>query len=235
MARCYYILHRTTISIAYFANTSKRLARLNPQRRGIMPNISAFVTYLFASALSPGVNNILAMSYTGRYGFKRIIGHILGVFVGIFFVAILCGFFSLKVSEIFPFVNKIMVFVGATYILWLAWSTFKSRPYVDDGSSQPPKSFFIPAVFVQIINPSAIFYCLSVFSTFVVPYYTSMMSILLFSLLLAFFSIVGTVGWSIFGSIFRKVIIKRWKLVNAIMAAMLVYCAFSLIYSSFSA
>ena len=64
---------------------------------------------------------------------------------------------------------------------------------------------------------------------YVLPYYEDRPVILfLFALLLAFIGFVFTLCWSAFGSVFRLLFSRHARVVNTIMALLLVYCAVSL-------
>ena len=52
-----------------------------------------------------------------------------------------------------------------------------------------------------------------------------------FALLLAFIGFLFTLCWSAFGSVFRWLFSRHARVVNTIMALLLVYCAVSLFFS----
>ena len=54
------------------------------------------------------------------------------------------------------------------------------------------------------------------------------MILLLFALLLAFIGFAFTLAWAAFGSVFRLLFSRHARVVNTIMALLLVYCAVSL-------
>lgn len=64
---------------------------------------------------------------------------------------------------------------------------------------------------------------------YILPYYSGRPVILfLFALLLAFIGFVFTLAWAAFGSVFRRLFSRHARVVNTIMALLLVYCAVSL-------
>jgi threonine/homoserine/homoserine lactone efflux protein len=81
---------------------------------------------------------------------------------------------------------------------------------------------------LQFVNPKVILYGITTVSTFIVPYYKSAFVLTGFSAILAFIGFVSTCCWALFGSMFQRFLIKNDKLVNTIMALLLVYCAVSL-------
>lgn len=64
---------------------------------------------------------------------------------------------------------------------------------------------------------------------YILPYFQDRPLILLgFALLLAFIGFLFTLAWSAFGSVFQRLFSRHARLVNTIMALLLVYCAVSL-------
>jgi threonine/homoserine/homoserine lactone efflux protein len=120
-----------------------------------------------------------------------------------------------------------MTCIGAVYILWLAWKTYKSSPH---GSNEDEKhtNTFLSGLLLQFVNPKVILYGITTVSTFIVPYYRSLFTLAVFSAILAFVGFTSTICWALFGSIFQKLLVKNDKAVNIIMAMLLIYCAVSL-------
>lgn len=192
-----------------------------------MPNFAAFLSYILVSNFSPGPNNIISMSNASRYGFKKSIMFNVGVFFGVFILIAICNIFSMAIYSLIPSIKSIMAGIGAVYILSLAWKIFKSKPQSED-EPQESTNTFLSGLLLQFVNPNAILYGVTTVSTFIVPYYNSVLMLAIFSGILAFASFVATCCWSLFGSIFQKFLVKNNKVVNIVMALLLVYCAVSL-------
>lgn len=192
-----------------------------------MPNLTAFLSYVLIANFAPGANTIISMSNAGRYGFKKSILFNVGVFFGVFTIFVLSSIFSVILYDYIPSIKSIMAYVGAAYILWLAWQIYKSNPQNDD-RTQKRTNTLLSGLLLQFVNPSVIIYSLTTVSTFIVPYYKSTFTLLYFSLILAFVGFLGTCCWALFGSIFQKFLIKNYKIVNIVMAVLLVYCSISL-------
>jgi hypothetical protein len=56
-------------------------------------------------------------------------------------------------------------------------------------------------------------------------YYNQAPILVFFAFLLAFVGFTGTLCWSLFGSIFSMLFSKHGKILNIIMAVLLLYCA----------
>lgn len=64
---------------------------------------------------------------------------------------------------------------------------------------------------------------------YILPHYNGNIPALFgFAMLLAFIGFVFTLCWSAFGSLFRRLFSAHAKIVNTVMALLLVYCAVSL-------
>lgn len=194
-----------------------------------MPNFLAFLSYVCVANLSPGPNTILSMSNSGRLGLKKGIRFNLGVAVGAFFVLLICSFFSLTLYSVFPSVKLVMVWAGAGYILWLAWRTLTTQPLAANKQVEVKGSLFVQGLILQFVNPNTILYGLSVFTTFIIPYYNASFILIVLSALLAIAAFIGTGCWALFGSVFQKVIARHSKAINTGMAILLAYCAASLV------
>lgn len=190
-----------------------------------MPNFTAFLSYVFITTFTPGPNNIMAMSNAGRYGFKKSIPFNAGVFFGFLIIMVLSSFLSVTLYNLIPSIKPIMTFVGAVYISWLAWKTYKSKPHNEE--EQNHTNTFIAGLLLQFVNVKVIIYCITIVSTFIVPYYKSYIALSLFALFLPFISFLSTCSWAMFGSLFQKFLVKNEKTVNIIMALLLVYSALS--------
>lgn len=192
-----------------------------------MPNFAAFLSYILISNFSPGPNNIISMSNASRYGFKKSLMFNVGVFSGVFILVALCSAFSMALYNLIPSIKSIMSYIGAAYILWLAWETYKSKPQSEE-KNQKHTNTLLSGLLLQFVNPNSIIYCVTTVSTFVVPYYKSVPMLSVFSMILAFAALVATCCWSLFGSLFQKFLVKNYKVVNTVLALLLVYCAVSL-------
>lgn len=191
-------------------------------------NFAAFLTFTLLTAFTPGPNNILAMSNTSKYGLKKSTGVIKGIFSGFLSVMILCSIFSVILVNIIPKIKPIMTYIGAAYILWLAWNVVKSKSQ-SKGENIKKADSFITGFILQFINVKIILYGITAFSTFIIPFYSSFFSIGAFTLLITFFGCSGVFTWAIFGAAFQSFFERYRVTVNIIMALLLVYSAITLI------
>ncbi|MDR2700809.1 MAG: LysE family transporter [Spirochaetaceae bacterium] len=90
-----------------------------------------------------------------------------------------------------------------------------------------PGSFIIGAL-LQFINPKMILYGITVMSSYILPYYKEIPILVIFVFLLSLMSFISTICWALFGSLFSVMFNKHKKLLDIIMAILLLYCAISL-------
>lgn len=186
----------------------------------------SFLTYAIITAVTPGPNNIMSMSNGSRKGFRGALPFNLGIWLGFSLVMLLCTAFCGALSAWIPKIKLPMLILGALYMLYLAWETFKSSgTFSEDGT----KEGFLSGMLLQFINPKIYIYCIMSMEAYILPYFQGQVLPLLgFALLLAFIGFVFTLAWSAFGSVFKWLFAKHTKVVNTIMALLLVYCAVSL-------
>lgn len=186
----------------------------------------SFLTYAIVTAVTPGPNNILSMSNGSRKGFQGALPFNFGIWVGFSIVMLLCTAFCSMLSALIPKIKLPMLIIGAAYMLYLAWETFKSRDGIEENHS---RDGFFSGLLLQFINPKIYIYCIMSMEAYILPYYDGQIIPLVgFALLLAFIGFVFTLCWSAFGSVFRWLFCEHAKAVNTIMALLLVYCAVSL-------
>ncbi|MFR5880884.1 MAG: LysE family transporter [Cloacibacillus evryensis] len=99
----------------------------------IVMNFAAFFSYVILTAITPGPNNIMSMSNASRYGFRRSLPFNFGVFAGFLVVMSLSALFSSLLYDVIPSVKPLMLYVGAAYILWLAWTVWRDAPHEKGG------------------------------------------------------------------------------------------------------
>lgn len=189
-------------------------------------NIYAFSTYMLVTAFTPGPNNISSMSNASRYGLRKSYPYNLGIFCGFSIVMILCTLFSATMLRLIPRIKPLMLILGAGYILWLAWKTWKSSSEISSRNGKD--ATFLSGFLLQFINPKIYIYGITSMSTYILPSYSSLPVLTGFAVLLAFVGFSSTICWAIFGSVFARLFENHAKLINGIMAILLIYCSVSL-------
>ncbi|CJB26591.1 amino-acid efflux protein [Streptococcus pneumoniae] len=168
------------------------------------------------------------MTYANQHGLKRSINFCFGVAFGFFILTSLCSFFNIVLINIIPIIEIPLKILGVAYMLYLAFKIITSKGRADHNEKNN-KNLFTVGIFIQFVNPKGILFGLTVVSTFILPYYNSYSSFLLLSLFLGIVGLLSTFSWSLFGSIFQKLLVKHNQLFNIIMAVLLVFSAVSIV------
>lgn len=89
--------------------------------------ISAFLTYTLITALTPGPNNILALSSVTAHGLRRSLRVLAGMSIGFIITMLICAALTFSLVELDSRFTRILGWIGAAYILWLAWQIAKKQ------------------------------------------------------------------------------------------------------------
>ncbi len=189
-----------------------------------MTNLTPFLIYAFVTTFTPGPNNIMAMSNGLRFGYRRTLRFLLGIFTGFFVLMVLCGLLNLTLAELVPSLKKWLNILGALYMLYLAYHILRSKP-VEEGVEEKSLNTFKAGFIMQFLNMKAILYGITIFSLFIIGTYQDPLSIGLFSLLLAVGSFVSISCWALGGNLFRSFLKKHYRIFNLVMAGLLMYSA----------
>lgn len=191
-----------------------------------MFHLYSFLSYIFITAYTPGPNNIMALSSSSRLGFRKSLPVLFGMTLGFTAVMILCTVFSAGLFALIPRIKPVMLVLGAGYMLYLAWKIWMSDS--DIRISETAGSSFWSGCLLQFVNIKVIIYGITAMSSYILPVYRDALVLSVFVLLLSMVGFSGTLCWTAFGSAFTKVFREHRKLLNGIMALLLVYCAASL-------
>jgi len=188
----------------------------------------AFLSYAFANAISPGPNNIMSMSNGVRLGLRKAYPFHLGVLTGASTVMILCAFFCSVLTALIPQVERPMRYLGAGYILWLAWKIWRRSGAIEEKEA---RGNYLAGLTLQFVNVRLFIYGMMSMQIFVLPYYQGEWTmLLLFSLVLAGVGTCCNLLWLFFGTLFKTLFSRHAKAANSVLALWLVYCAVSLFF-----
>lgn len=185
-----------------------------------------FLAYALITAGTPGPNNIASMTHASRVGFKNALPFNLGILTGFCVITVGCTAFFKLIAEFIPVIEAPMLIIGAVYMLYLAWHTFKSS---SDIKEKQTRGGFVSGLLLQFVNPKLYIYFIVSMEVYIMPYFKDQpLPLFGFALFLAFLGCAFNILWAAFGSAFRWLFSKHARVVNTIMALMLVYCSVSL-------
>ena len=187
---------------------------------------TAFFTYVIITSITPGPNNILSLSVATQHGLKRSTKVISGMFCGYIVLMLLCGIFTYHMVNLLPVITPWLTWVGAAYIVWLAWGIATSD--IKAASEDSEGITFLTGFGLQFVNVKIILYGVTSISTFVLPYTQDIVWILATSLLLAFIALASNLIWAVAGKLLQSQFQKYGKAINITLALTLLYCAVQL-------
>ena len=182
-----------------------------------------FLTYAFLTTVTPGPNTILSMSNGSRKGFLRALPLNLGMWCGFTIVMALCACVTSLLSALIPAIKKPMMLLGAAYLLWLAWKCLRRSSRIEEAET---RGDFLTGFTMQFVNVKVMLYGVMSYEAYILPVFEGHWPALLgFALVLSTMGFVNGLLWNAFGSLFKVLFSKHGRLINTLMALLLVYCA----------
>jgi threonine/homoserine/homoserine lactone efflux protein len=203
--------------------------------------IVAFAIFAFVTSITPGPNNIMLFTSGLNVGFRRSVPHILGISIGFFVLVAIVGAGLGSVFLRYPVIYGVLRWVGAAYLLYLAWKIGTSKPPdVDarDGEDYRPFGFWKAAAF-QWVNPKAWVMAIGAITTYTPISTSATEATVLASVVLvaAIFALINapTIGvWAVFGSMLQRFLHRPGlaRAINVTMALLLVASLYPLLIES---
>jgi cysteine/O-acetylserine efflux protein len=162
------------------------------------------------------------------HGYRNTLKYQAGLAFGVFFLMFLSGWLSTALLKIFPALEPIMRYIGAGYILYLAFGILKASYTFAEGDTRPLG--FVHGLMLNILNPKLVVYAFTLFSAFLASITRNMPLLVLAAALLAGTSFLATSLWALFGTAIKAYLHQpRLKMtVNIILSLLLVYTAVTL-------
>lgn len=194
-----------------------------------MINLFSTISFILISTFTPGPSNISSASVAILHGYKKTLKYQAGLATGVFLLMFLNGLFSAALLKIFPALEPILRYVGAAYILYLAFGILKASY---NFSEKDVKSFeFSHGVMLNILNPKLYVYTFTLFSTFLVSINQNIPTLIIVAIALAAVSFCATSTWALFGTGIKTYLHnpRLRMIVNIVLSLLLAYAAISLL------
>jgi threonine/homoserine/homoserine lactone efflux protein len=174
----------------------------------------ALIGFAFVTSITPGPNNLMLLASGVNYGFRRTIPHMLGIGIGFTIMVVLVGLGLGRVFEAVPALYGILKYLGAAYMLWLAYGVARSGPVGEgknagngksarNGKSAGQPMSFIGAALFQWVNPKAWAMALSATATYTVAG-NFVGSVLVIALIFGLVNLPTVSIWALFGTAMRR-------------------------------
>lgn len=192
--------------------------------------LSAFALFAFVSSITPGPNNTMLLASGVNFGFRRSIPHALGISLGFMWLVIAVGLGLGEVFKALPWAYTLLRYIGAAYLLYLAWKIATSRPMSDDIEGRGTPMSFLGAALFQWVNPKAWVMALGAITTYT-PAQGYFTNVLVIAAVFALINLPSVCVWVGFGSGLRTVLRHpRWlRVFNGLMAGLLVLSLYPLL------
>ncbi|AMT89971.1 threonine/homoserine/homoserine lactone efflux protein [Pseudomonas sp. 2957] len=194
----------------------------------------AFALFALVTSITPGPNNTMLLASGVNFGFNRTIPHMLGISCGFFLLVVAVGFGLGAVFQAYPILYTVLRYVGAAYLLYLAWKIAHSGPVGDsvDGEAKPIS--YLGAAAFQWVNPKAWIMAIGAISTYT-PMQGYFYNVVIIAAVFAIINLPSVGLWAACGTLLRNVLKDpRWlRVFNWGMAALLVISLYPLLLESF--
>ena len=190
--------------------------------------IPSFLLYCFVGGITPGPANLCSLGAALRYGRGPALRQWRGLFTGFFLDAMGAVALTWLLGAALNEYVGMLAWVGAAYLLWMAWHMLRSSGI--DPDSDPAAPSFRSGLLVQVTNVKVIIFCITALSGYVLPYNSSLWALLPVGLFLPFTGPVCNLVWLFAGASLQKLFASHRKAVDIVMAASLALCAVSLVW-----
>lgn len=188
--------------------------------------IASFLLYCVVNAFTPGPGNILALNTITNYGWKKGKPLFFGIFAGYYVVQILCALFVYGIGAVLPEVLRVMKYVGAAYILWLAIHIAISKPAPE---AVEKSASFTKGFLLQFVNVKIYMFGITALTGFITEYSTALWPLLSAELVIATIGSIATGTWIVLGMLIQKFYLAHYRPINILLALTLLECIISIL------
>ncbi|MGY2189314.1 Cysteine/O-acetylserine efflux protein [compost metagenome] len=194
-----------------------------------------FALFALVTSITPGPNNTMLLASGVNFGFNRTIPHMLGITCGFFVLVVAVGFGLGAVFQTYPVLYTVLRYVGAAYLLYLAWKIAHSGPVSDSEKGEGKPISYLGAAAFQWVNPKAWIMAIGAISTYT-PMQGYFTNVIVIAAVFALINLPSVSVWAACGTLLRNVLKdRRWlRLFNWGMAALLVASLYPILLESFS-
>lgn len=164
--------------------------------------------FAISMSITPGPNNIMLTASGANFGFIKTIPHILGIVFGIAILNVLCALGLNKIFTMYPYIQRLLKYVGMIYMIFLAIKIANSNGIDGDSSNKKPLNFF-QAMLFQALNPKAVLMALTAITVYSIQGELYLKSISYIVLIFFFLGMISISMWAIFGTILKSLLSNK--------------------------
>jgi threonine/homoserine/homoserine lactone efflux protein len=190
-----------------------------------MLDVPGLLTYLTVMSITPGPNNVMVTASGATFGYRATVPHILGIGTGAALQTALVCLGLGELFERFPVIHTGMAWVGAAYLLYMAWRLVGAQAVSGKPATRP---FTWPeAAAFQAVNPKAWVMAMTTAAVFLPRQGSVVLPTGLVALLFLLVNVPCVSVWALFGSTMRKLLERPGyrRTFNVTMSALLVVTA----------
>ena len=186
------------------------------------PLFWALLGFALATSCTPGPNNAMLTASGANFGFRRAVPHMLGIILGFPAMVLAIGLGLGAVFIALPWLHLTLKYVGAAYMLYLAWRIATAGRGKGAGAAKPI-GFFEAAGF-QWVNPKAWIMAVGALSAYTVPEAPVWSEAARVAAAFVFSGIISSTLWCGFGVAIGRLLTsdRAFRLFNYAMALALV-------------
>ncbi len=183
--------------------------------------------YLCVQCITPGPNNLTSLFLGATKGLKGLRPFLTGSMAALFVKALLCGLFNIALARYVPQAARILKWIGAAYMLYLAFVMARSG-WVEESDGKAPAHDGAKArdgITLQLLNGKSWIVAVSMFAVYVIPVSTGFPAVVFASALFVVLALACSLIWGAFGSGLKTLIARYRKPFGIVMGLSLVWCA----------
>ena len=185
--------------------------------------ILPLLLFSISMAITPGPNNVMVTASGVNFGYKKTLPHILGITFGFPLMVVLIGLGLGSVFKSFPVIHHILKYIGATYLLYLAFKIATFSSFNNNGGRNKPFTFW-QAVIFQWVNPKAWVIAVGAIATFTSVGSDVFLEVLLIAFVFCIVCFPCVSLWAFLGTNIKRLLTTDYyrKVFNISMAFLLV-------------
>ncbi|WP_288192493.1 LysE family translocator [uncultured Phyllobacterium sp.] len=171
-----------------------------------------FVMTSIALAFTPGPDMLLCMSRSIRSGRTAGLVSAAGSTLGLYLQAVVAAMGLTGLLAVLPEVYILVKYLGAAYLLYLAWRMIGSDEIFRDDPTPAETSYkwiFFQGVLTNLTNPKAIVFFISFFPQFIDPAGSILAQSLVLATIINVFSLAVLILICLFASAWKNWIVRR--------------------------
>ncbi len=184
----------------------------------------SMMLFAFVTSITPGPNNMMLLASGVNFGFVATLRHLAGVSIGLVVILLLAGFGLQQMLNGFPWIYGVMKWLGAGYLVYLAWRISQSGAPESGPQRKEAKPLgFIGAALFQWVNPKVWVMVFGFYSAYV-PADAGWTVVIASSMLFGAVNLPCVGSWALLGEKIKAFLshVNRRRAFNHVMAALLI-------------